>query len=159
MLRFLTCRLFNLCLLCLLMSCHQQGPSTPLSIESVPLQHSKNAVMVDRDVRNTLLYVNAVHKKLPEGHIAVQVNFQNRLYEQDVWADVCFEFLDENNMLVEKTEWIPHFFPAAQVTTIEGSSISQNAFKHVLLMKNLQSPSGKIVGSAIEIYEYPSDTE
>lgn len=145
-----------LLVLFLLTSCQQGGPSGPLSTGRTPLQHSIRTTVIDRDVRNTLLFVNSVNKRLPGGQILIQANFENRLRSQDVWADISFEFMDEDNMLIDRTEWVPTLFPASQITMIQGSSISSHAAKHVLLMRNLKTANGKIVGPARKIFEYPS---
>ncbi len=138
-----------------MISCCQGGPSAPLSTGRTPLQHSNRTVMLDRNVRNTLLLVNSVQKELPGGQLLAQVNFESRLRAQDVWADISFEFMDENNMLVDKTEWTTTLFPASQVTMVQGSSISPNAVKHVLLMKGLKTRNGRVIGPASVILEFP----
>ncbi len=137
-----------------LSSC-QGGPNLPLSTGRTPLQHTNRTVVLDRDVRNTLLFVNSVNKRLPGGQIMVQANFQNRMRNQDVWADIAFEFLDGNNMLVDKTEWMTTLFPASQVTMVQGSSISPHAVKHVLLLKDLKTQNGRLIGPASWILEFP----
>ncbi len=142
-------------LVAVVLSSCQGGPSLPLKTGGSPLQHENRTVVLDRDVRNTLLFVNSVQKRLPGGQVLVQSNFQSRMRQQDVWAEISFEFLDENNMLVDKTEWMTTLFPASQVTMVQGSSISPNVVKHVLLLKDLKTASGRLIGPSSWILEFP----
>ncbi|WP_146164739.1 hypothetical protein [Desulfonatronum sp. SC1] len=119
------------------------------------MQHSQRIVILDRNVRNALLYVNSVQKRLPGGQILVQANFQNRFPRDDIWADVKVEFLDEYNMLVDQTEWMPTHFPAWQVTMVQGSSISPKPIKHVMLLRNLRTRDGNIRGTFGTVFEMP----
>ncbi len=136
-----------------LTGCHQGGAALPLGTTKPPRQHTNRIIVLDRNVRNTLIYINSVNKRLPGGQLLIQVNFQNRLQRDDVWADVKFEFMDANNMMVDTTQWIPTLFPASQVTMIQGSSLGGGAFKHVVLLKNLQTRNGRIIGPATDIFE------
>lgn len=154
MIRNITCIATILCSAIIISGC-QGGPNLPLSTGRAPLQHVNRTVMLDRDVRHTLLYVNSVQKRLPGGQLLIQANFQSRMRIEDVWADIAFEFLDENNMLVDKTEWMTTLFPASQVTMVQGSSISPNAVKHVLLLKDLKTRDGRMIGPASWILEFP----
>ncbi len=135
-------------------SCHG-GPNLPLSSGRTPLQHKNRIVVLDRNVRNTLLFVNAVQKRLPGGQLLIQANFQSRMRVQDVWAEIAFEFMDKDNMVVDKTEWMTTLFPASQVTMVQGSSISPRAFKHVLLLRNLKTRDGRMIGPASWVIEMP----
>ncbi len=154
MLTFLVRSIILIIAAVVLCSCHG-GPNLPLSSGRTPLQHQNRIVVLNRDVRSTLLFVNAVQKRLPGGQLLIQANFQSRMRVQDVWADIAFEFMDQNNMLVDKTEWMTTFFPASQVTMVQGSSISPRAFKHVLLLKNLKTSDGRMIGPASFILEMP----
>ena len=136
-----------------LTGCQPTGPSVPLSVTESPLQHTNRIVILDRNVRNTLFLVNAVHQRLPGGQLLVRANFQNRFHQDDVWADVKFEFQDKYNMVVDETEWMPTYFPAGEVTMVQGSSISSGAAKHVLLLKGLRTAAGgRIRGPGSAIY-------
>jgi len=106
-----------------------KGPFVPIeqAPKSKPLQHTNRIVIIDQNVRNALLYVNSVQRRLPKGQIFVQVNFQNRFPRGDIWAEVKIEFLDENNMVVDETEWMNTYFPAWEVTMVQGNSISSRA--------------------------------
>lgn len=134
-----------------------KGPYAPVTHRPgvEPMQHSQRIVILDRNVRNALLYVNSVQKRLPGGQILVQANFQNRFPNDDVWADVKVEFLDEHNMLVDQTEWMPTYFPAWQVTMVQGSSISPSPVKHVMLLRNLRNRDGNIQGTWGTVFEMP----
>ncbi len=138
-----------------LTGCRQGGPALPLGTTRPPLQHTNRIIVLDRDVRNTLIYINSVNKRLPGGQLFIQVNFQNRLQGDDVWADVMFEFMDKNNMMMDKTQWMPTLFPASQVTMVQGSSLGGGAVKHVVLLKNLRTRNGRIIGPATDIFEVP----
>ncbi len=138
-----------------LSSCQKGNPNLPLSRNETPLQHTNRIVVLDRDVRNTLLFVNSIQKRLSGGHLLIQANFENRMMTQDVWADIGFEFMDGNNMVVDKTEWMTTLFPAGQVTMIQGSSIGPGAVKHVLLLKNLKTATGRMIGPASKIMVFP----
>ena len=142
-------------LLVLFASC--KGPYLPIerTHKGQPLQHSRRTVILDRNVRDALLYVNSVQKRLPGGQIFVQANFQNRFQGADIWADVKIEFLDENNMLVDETEWVNTYFPQWEVTMVQGNSISSQAVKHVMLMKNLKTPTGVLPRTFGTIFELP----
>jgi hypothetical protein len=132
-----------------------EGPYVPLakSPEQEPLQHSQRIVILDRNVRNALLFVNAVQKRLPGGQILVKANFQNRLPNDDLWAEVKFEFLDEDNMVVDESEWVNTLFPRAEVTMVAGSSISPKPVKHVMLMRNLRTNTGRVIGPVGTVFE------
>jgi len=139
----------------LFISC--KGPYLPIEERprSQPLQHTKRILILDKKVRDALLYINSVQKRLPEGQILVQANFQNRFPNGDIWAEIKLEFLDENNMLVDQTEWVNTYFPAWEVTMVRGNSISAKAQKHVILFKNLRSKTGKLPGTFGSILEIP----
>lgn len=134
-----------------------KGPYAPIAHKpgTEATQHSQRIVILDRNVRNALLYVNSVQKRLPGGQILVQANFQNRFPQDDIWADVKVEFLDGNNMLVDSTEWIQTHFPAWQVTMVQGSSISSQPVKHTMLLRNLRTRDGNIRGTFGVVFEMP----
>ena len=137
------------------------GPYVPVTHTAgwQPLQHEQRIVILDRNVKDVLLYVNSVQKRLPRGHILVQANFQSRFAKEDVWAEVKIVFYDENNMVVDETEWMNTHFPAWEVTMVQGNSISHRAMKHVMLLKNLRNRSGKLPrtrGMIFEIHGPPS---
>ncbi len=143
--------IFITCLL--LAGCQSTGPSVPLGMVDSTLQHTDRIVVLDRNVRNTLFLVNAVHQRLPGGQILVRANFQNKFHSDDVWADVKFEFQDTSSMVVDETEWKQTLFPAGEVTMVQGSSITGMALKHVLLLKNLRTATGgRIRGPGAAIY-------
>lgn len=132
-----------------------KGPYAPLAHKpgTETMQHTQRVVILDRNVRDALIFVNSVQKRLPGGQILVQANFQNRSQNVDVWADVKVEFLDENNMLVDATEWVQTHFPALQVTMVQGSSISGRAAKHTMLLRNLRTRDGSIRGTSGSVFE------
>jgi len=133
-----------LCSLLWTVACTSTGPYAPYARPGdAPMQHSQRIVIMDRNVQGALLLVDSVQKRLPRGEILVQANFQSRYPNDDVWADIKFEFLDENNVPVDETEWVKTSFPALEVTTVQGSSISTRAVKHVMLLKNLYTRTGK----------------
>ncbi len=139
--------------LLMLTGCQPTGPAVPLGVVESPIQHTNRIVILNRNVRNTLFLVNAVHQRLPGGQLFVRANFQNRFHQDDVWADVKFEFQDQHNMVIDETEWLPTLFPAGEVTMVQGSSISGSANKHVLLLKNLRTATGgRIRGPGAAIY-------
>jgi len=130
-----------------LISCGSSGgPYPPLTRtpEKQPLQHEQRIVFLDKNAKDVLLYVNSVQKRLPGGHILVQANFQNRVAREDVWAEVKIVFYDENNMVVDETEWMNTHFAAGEVTMVQGNSTSDRAMKHVMLLKRLSNRSGKL---------------
>jgi hypothetical protein len=151
-------RLGIFCLLAAVFVCGCKGPYAPLAHKpgKEAAQHSQRIVIVDGNVRNALLFVNAVQKRLPGGQILVQANFQNRFPRDDVWADVKVEFLDENNMLVDETEWMQTHFPAWEVTMVQGSSISPNPAKHTMLLRNLRTRNGNIRGTFGTVFQTPT---
>jgi len=134
-----------------------KGPFVPIEkgANAQPLQHTQRIVILDKQVRNALLYSNSVQKRLSGGQILVQANFQNRFSDGDIWAETKIEFLDENNMLVDQTEWVNTYFPAWEVTMIQGNSISANAVRHVILLKNLRTRTGRVPDSFGFIFEVP----
>ncbi len=132
----------------------ERGPMSPLGQINEPLEHSQRIVVLDRAVRDTLLLVNAVHKRLPGGQLVVQASFRNRLTRANVWAQVKFRFLDPYDMQLEESEWVDTLFPPGEVTMVQGSSMSPGAAKHVLLLRNLRSANGRL-GPAEAIYEIP----
>ncbi|WP_031388462.1 hypothetical protein [Desulfonatronum thiodismutans] len=134
-----------------------KGPYAPLAHKpgSEPMQHSQRIVILDRNVRNALLYVNSTQQRTPGGHIVVRANFQNRFPNDDIWADVRVDFLDENNMVVDQTEWITTHFPAWQVTMVQGSSINPRPVKHTMLLRNLRTRDGNIRGTFGTVFEMP----
>ncbi len=136
----------------LLSSCQPAGPSAPYRLVNQPIQQSDRIVVLDNNVRDTLFLVNTSQARLPGGQIQVKASFQNRFQNVDVWADISFEFQDINGMAVDKGEWVTTRFAAGEVTTIQGTSISPNGQKHVLLLKNLQTGrGGSIRGNAVYI--------
>lgn len=145
----------------ILSACAGAGPYVPLekSPKEVPLQHSQRIVILDRNVRNALLFINSVQNRLPGGQILIQANFQNRFPNDDLWAEVKFEFYDENNMVVDKTEWVNTHFPRAEVTMVQGNSISSKPAKHVMLMRNLRTRTGGIIGPVGAIFAIAGDEE
>lgn len=142
-------------ILLVVVGCQQTGPSVPLGVTESPLQHTNRIVVLDRNVRNTLFLVNTVNQRLPNGQLLIRANFQNRYYQDDVWADVKFEFQDRHNMVVDETEWMPTLFAAGEVTMVQGSSISGTAKKHVLLLKGLRTATGgRIRGPGAAVYVF-----
>ncbi len=99
--------------------------------------------MLDRNVQDVLLFIGSDQRRLPGGEIYVRANFQNRLPNDDVWAEVKLQFLDANNFPVDETEWVKYRFPALEITTVQGSSISSKAVKHVMLLRNLYTKTGR----------------
>ena len=134
-----------------------KGPFVPVAKRSnaPPLQHTQRILVLDNQVRDALLYINSVQKRLSGGQILVQANFQNRFPKDDIWAEAKIEFLDGNNMLVDQTEWVNTYFPAWEVTMLQGNSISANAVRHVILLKNLRTRSGRIPATFGFIFEVP----
>jgi len=99
--------------------------------------------MLDRNVQDVLFLINSDQRKLPAGELYARANFQNRLSNEDVWAEVKLQFLDANNFPVDETEWMKYHFPALEITTVQGSSISNKAVKHVMLLRNLYTKTGR----------------
>lgn len=129
-----------------------RGPMPPQGQVNPTLEHSQRIVVLDRAVRDTLLLVNAVHKRLPGGQLLVQAGFRNRLMREEVWAQVKFRFLDPYDMALDETEWVDTLFAPGDTTMVQGSSLSPHAAKHVLLLRNLRSATGRL-GPAEAIYE------
>ena len=143
-----------LCALLGAVACTSTGPYAPYARPGdAPIQHTQRVVILDRNVQGALLFVDSVQKRLPRGEILVQANFQNRYPKDDVWADVKFEFLDENNVALDETEWVKTLFPALEVTTVQGNSLTTGAVTHVMLIKNLYTRSGKRPASPGSVYE------
>lgn len=138
-------------------ACTSPGPYSPYARPGdAPMQQTHRIVILDSNVQDALLLVNTVQKRLPRGEILVQANYQNRYAREDIWADVKFEFFDGNGMLLDETEWVKTFFPALEVTMVQGSSISTTAAKHVMLLKNLYTASGNKPISQGRIFEIRS---
>ncbi len=128
---------------CLMMGgCGSPGSSAPYALVNQPMQLGNRIVILDNNVLDTLFLVNTSQARLPGGQIQVKATFQNRFQNQDIWVDVGFEFQDKNGMLVDRAEWVATRFPAAEVTLVQGTSISPLAQKHVLLLKNLRTAQG-----------------
>lgn len=139
----------------LLTACQPTGPQVPLGVVTPPLQHTNRIVVLDRNVANAIFFVNADQQRLPGGQLFIRVNFQNRYHQNDVWADIKMEFQDSHNMMVDETEWVKTYFPAGEVTMVQGTSISPNAVKHVVLMKNLRTRNGgRITGPDDAIFVF-----
>ena len=126
-----------LCSLVWIAACSSPGPYAPkTSVGNIPAQQSQRILFLDKNLRDGLLFVNSVQKKLDHGEILVQSNFQSRFPNNDIWVEVKFEFFDANSILIDETEWMKTHFPAMEVTTVQGSSITPNAVKHVILLRN-----------------------
>jgi hypothetical protein len=136
----------------LMSSCQPGGGSAPYALVHQPVQQSDRIVVLDNNVRDTLFLVNTSQGRLPGGQILVKAAFQNRFQDVAVWADISFEFQDRNGMAVDKGEWVTTRFAPGEVTTIQGSSISPNAHKHVLLLKNLRTGRGGIIRGGNAVY-------
>ncbi len=119
----------------------------PLGTAEQPFQQTHRLLMVDKNIRNTLYYVNSENNRLPGGQILVRVNLQNQL-DTAVWADIMIEFQDADSMVVDQTTWMPTRFAPKMVTTIKGTSISPYATKHVVLLKDLRTENGRGTGPA-----------
>lgn len=118
-------------------ACSSSGPYAPKTrMGNSPMQQSQRILFIDENLRDGLLLVNSVQKKLPHGEILVQANFKSRYPNNDIWVEVKFEFFDANSILIDETEWMKTHFPAMEVTTVQGSSITPYAVKHVILLKN-----------------------
>jgi hypothetical protein len=127
-----------LCFLVWIAACSSTtGPYAPKTrMGDSPMQQSQRILFLDENLRDGLLLVNSVQKRLPHGEILVQANFKSRFPNNDIWVEVKFEFFDANSIIIDETEWMKTHFPAMEVTTVQGSSISPNAVKHVILLKN-----------------------
>lgn len=135
-------------------SCSSTGPYGPMTPTGggERMQHSQRIVVLHKNVADTLLFVNSVQKRLPGGQVLVQANFQNRYETADVWAEVKLEFLDENNMVIDETEWVNTHFPALEVTGVQGNSIHAGAAKHVMLFRNLRTATGLLPKTSGRIF-------
>ena len=58
-------------------------------------------------------------------------------------------------MVVDETEWVNTFFPRSEVTTVQGNSISGRAVKHVMLLKDLKTRTGRLPESWGNLFELP----
>lgn len=126
-----------LCFLVWISACSSTGPYAPKTMMgSSPMQQTQRILFLDGHLRDGLLFVNSVQKKLPNGEILVQANFKSSYPHNDIWVEVKFEFFDANSILIDETEWMKTYFPAMEVTTVQGSSITPHAVKHVILLKN-----------------------
>ena len=144
-------------LLFLAAACTSTGPYAPYARPGdAPMQQTQRVVILDRNVQGALLFVDSVQKRLPRGEMLVQANFQSRYPNDDVWADIKFEFRDENNVVIDETEWVKTLFPALEVTTVQGNSLTAGAVTHVMLLKNLYTASGKRPISPGGVYEIRS---
>ena len=152
--RVLMPAIFLLCVLLWTAACTSTGPYPPHARPGdAPMQQTRRVVILDRNVQGALLFVDSVQKRLPRGEMLVQANFQSRYPNDDVWADVKFEFLDENNVAIDETEWVKTLFPALEVTTVQGNSLTGGAVTHVMLLKNLYTRSGKRPSAPGSVYE------
>lgn len=131
------------------------GPFVPAGRTDghTPYQQSQRVLIMDQNVRDVLLFINSEQKRLPGGQVFVQANFQNILPDENIWVDAKVEFQDAHHMVVDETEWMAVYFPPLEVTMIQGNSISPNAVKHVLLLKNIRNASGRLPRLGRSIYE------
>ena len=153
-----TISLLCLSLVAVLTGCqtYSTGPTVPYGLVDKPLQQTDRIVILDNNIRNTLYLVNEVQGRLPGGQLLVKATFQNRFHQDDVWADVKVEFQDQNSMAIDRSEWVTTLFPAGEVTLVQASSITPNAEKHVLLIRNLRTATGgRITGLSNAIYIIP----
>ena len=61
--------------------------------------------------------------------------------------------MNENNVVIDETEWVKTLFPALEVTTVQGSSLTAGAVAHVMLLKNLYTRSGRRPSAPGSVYE------
>ncbi len=116
---------------------------------------TQRVLVLDRNVEDTLLFIQSLPRQLPGGEILVRAGFQNRFAGEDVWAEIKFVFLDENKAAIDETEWMKTRFPASQVTTVQGSSITTQAKSYLILIRNIYTLSGnKPIGYG-KLYEIP----
>jgi hypothetical protein len=122
-----------------------RGPYSPITREDekTPHQMSHGVTMLDKNVRDALLFINRTAKRLPSGQVQVRVQMQNLYRNETLWSDVRVVFYDEDEMGVDQTEWQKVSFPAREIVLIQGTSLRNDIKTYNVQFKNLRSRSGR----------------
>jgi hypothetical protein len=122
-----------------------RGPYSPITPEDrdAPHQMSHGVTMLDKNVRDSLLFVNRVAKRLPSGQVQVRIQMQNLYRDETLWSDVRVVFYDEDNMTVDQTEWQKIPFPPREIVLIQGTSLRNDVQTYNVQFKNLRSRTGR----------------
>jgi uncharacterized protein YcfL len=116
----------------------QQHPSA-----QAPMQHTERLIALDRSTVDALFYVNHTQGRLPSGHVAIQVNLQNKSAEHDLWVEWKVVFYDAQNFQLEETEWTLTHFPAKEVVTLKANSMRQDVMNFTIMLRTPFTEDGK----------------
>ncbi|MFQ5590322.1 MAG: hypothetical protein ACE5HE_04070 [Phycisphaerae bacterium] len=126
-------------------ACRPRGPYSPVARrdERKPHQLRHNVTVLDKDVRDALLFVNHTAKRTPNGQVQVRVQMQNLYRDETLWSEVRFAFYDADKMGVDRTEWQRVAFPPHEVVMIEGNSLRADVETYNVQFRNLKSSLGR----------------
>ncbi len=117
---------------------------------STPHQLGHGVTMFDKNVRNTLVFINKSARRTERGHSQVRVQMQN-VRDLTLWADYRVVFYDADNMQIDATEWAPASFKPREVVLLQGVSLQNDATCYNVQFRNLRSKSGRPLSSKWEV--------
>ena len=134
----------------------RRGPYSPIERDDgqKPHQLRYGVTMLDKDVRDALLFVNRTAKRLPNGQVRARVQMQNLHRGETLWSKVRFAFYDADNIIVDQTEWQSVAFPPHEVVALSGISLRSDVMRYNVQFKDLRSKSGQVMSPKGKILEH-----
>ncbi len=122
-----------------------RGPYTPLARKDgqEPHQLRHGITMLDKDVRDSLLFINRTAKRTPNGQVQVRIQMRNLYRDETLWSDIRFSFYDADKMAVDQTEWQRVAFPPHEVVMIKDTSLRNDVNTYNIQFRDLESRSGR----------------
>ncbi len=144
------------CLLATVQCGPLRGPYGPIARDDGqdPHQLRHGVTVLDKDVRDALLFVNRTAKRLPNGQVRARVQMQNLHRGETLWSKIRFAFYDADNVIIDQTEWQSVAFPSQEVVALSGISLRGDVMRYNVQFKDLRSKSGDIMTPAGKILEH-----
>lgn len=96
----------------------------PYAIKSLPASQgdAQNFVVLDRKIYKKLVLVSAQMRPTDTGQSELVFKIRNK-QNKNIWADVKAEWLDQDGVVVDSTNWQPVQFHRRMDTTVVRSAV------------------------------------
>lgn len=115
--------------------------AVPYNLNSVPAsplpeQYIKAIMALDERIIESIYYVRHDQQRFQSGHVRIVFNLFNAQPDADVWMDWKVLYYDQDNYLIEETEWETTMFRSQVIKTIRSNSMRPDVMNFTLVIKS-----------------------
>jgi len=117
----------------------------------LPEQYTLAILALDEKISSSVYYVRHDHKRFPAGQVRVRFNLYNAQPVENVWMEWKVLYYNQDNYMIEETEWETTMLHAKVIATIRSNSIRPDVINYTLMIRssprtdpNLTKPLGYV---------------